>query len=205
MIFNRLDLDTNEVLKAAGTKWNFLPFRPGLVGGHCIGVDPYYLTYKCAQVNYHPEIILAGRRINDSMGKYIADSVIIEMTKSKINPIGAKVGILGITFKEDCPDLRNTKVPDIINHLLDYGCAVQVFDPYADKKQAIDLYGINLSDFEEIEKFDVLIGAVAHREYKNISKKTLINQFNQKGVFIDVKSMYSSDFFIDTHIKHWRL
>ena len=136
MIFNKLDLDTTEVLTAAGTKWNFLPFRPGLVGGHCIGVDPYYLTHKAQEIGYHPEMILAGRRINDTMGKYIADNTIAEMTKAGIRPGGANVAVLGITFKENCPDLRNTKVPDVIKHLKTYGCKITVSDPFADINEA---------------------------------------------------------------------
>jgi len=205
MIFNKLGLDTNEVLEAAGTKWNFLPFRPGLVGGHCIGVDPYYLTHKAKEIGAHPEMILAGRRINDTMGKYIADNTIVEFAKAGINPVGAKVAILGITFKENCPDLRNTKVPDIINQLHTYGCEISVSDPYADAEEAKNLYNIDLLDFDKITRSDAVILAVAHDEYKGIAKEQWQIMFNGNGVIIDVKSIYEKDYFTDTNIVHWRL
>lgn len=205
MIFNKLGLDTSEVLEAAGTKWNFLPYRPGLVGGHCIGVDPYYLTHRAQEIGYHPEIILAGRRINDSMGKYIADNAIIEMTKVGINPVGASIAILGITFKEDCPDLRNTKVPDIVSHLTSYGCNTVVSDPFADKNDAKEYYDIDLLQLEKIQKNDAIILAVGHGEYSGVPVEEWDARFNQKGVFIDVKSVYEKDFFLGTGISHWRL
>jgi len=205
MIFNKLELDTNEVLEAAGTKWNFLPFRPGLVGGHCIGVDPYYMTHKAQEIGYHPEMILAGRRINDTMGKYIADNTIVEMTKSGINPIGAKVTVLGITFKENCPDLRNTKVPDIINHLQTYGCEIKVSDYFADFEEAKKHLNIDLLDLDKIAKSDAVIVTVAHNEYKEITKEQWQKMLNSNGVLIDVKSIYENFFFTDTNINHWRL
>ena len=205
MIFNKLNLDTNQILEAASTKWNFLPFRPGLVGGHCIGVDPYYLTHKATEIGYKPEMILAGRRINDSMGKYIADRTITEMTKSGINPAGNNVAVFGLTFKENCPDLRNTKVPDIINHLQAYGCKITVSDPYADVVEAKELYNIDLVNKEKISDCDVLIIAVAHNEYKSMKKETLIHLFKSKGILIDVKSIYPKDFFSDTNITYWCL
>jgi len=205
MIFNRLDLDTNEVLEAAGTKWNFLPFRPGLVGGHCIGVDPYYLTHKAQEIGYHPEMILAGRRINDTMGKYIADKTILEMSKSGINTVGAKVAILGITFKENCPDLRNTKVPDIFCHLITYGCKINIADPYADLEEARKHLNIKLTDIDEITRCDAVILAVAHDKYTKFAKKQWQKMFNCNGVFIDVKSIYDRDYFADTNLTHWRL
>jgi len=205
MVFNKLDLDTNEVLEAAGTKWNFLPFRPGLVGGHCIGVDPYYLTHKAQEIGYHPEMILAGRRINDSMGKYVADCTIAEMAKSGINLIDAKVAVFGLTFKEDCPDLRNTKVTNIINQLKQYSCDVLVTDAYADKKEANNLCNIDLIDLEEIENVDAVIVAVAHDQYKSMKQTDWLGVFNGKGVFIDVKSIYDKNYFNDTSINHWRL
>ena len=205
MIFNKLELDTNEVLEAAETKWNFLPFRPGLVGGHCIGVDPFYLTHKSQEIGYHPEMILAGRRINDSMGKYIAENIIREMTKAKINPVGANVAVLGITFKENCPDLRNTKVPDIINHLQTYGCKITVSDPYADINEAKEHLNIDLIDLDQIAEIDVVILAVAHDRYKKLTKEQLQKLFFSDGVLIDVKSIYEKDYFIDTNIIHWRL
>jgi len=205
MIFNKLDLDTNEVLEAAGTKWNFLPFRPGLVGGHCIGVDPYYLTHKSAEIGYHPEMILAGRRINDSMSKFIADCTIAVMAKSTISPLGAKVAVLGITFKENCPDLRNTKIPDIINYLQTYGCEITVLDPYADLNEAKNSYNINLEDITQINNMDTVILGVAHNQYISMKKEEWKNILNEKGVFIDVKSIYPKDFFNGTNITHWRL
>jgi len=205
MLFNKLNLDTNEVLEAAGTKWNFLPFRPGLVGGHCIGVDPYYLTHKAQEIGYHTEMILAGRRINDSMGKYIADNTIIEMTKAGINPVGAKVAILGITFKENCPDLRNTKVPDIISHLQTYGCKIKVTDSFADFKETKKYLNIDLLELDKITKNDAVIISVAHNEYKGFTKKEWQNMLDSNGVFIDVKSIYAKDFFTNTRYKHWRL
>jgi len=205
MIFNKLGLDTNEVLEAAGTKWNFLPFRPGLVGGHCIGVDPYYLTHKAQEIGYHPEMILAGRRINDTMGKYIADKTILEMSKSGINTVGAKVAILGITFKENCPDLRNTKVPDIFCHLITYGCKINIADPYADLEEARKHLNIKLTDIDEITRCDAVILAVAHDKYTKFAKKQWQKMFNCNGVFIDVKSIYDRDYFADTNLTHWRL
>ena len=205
MIFNKLELDTNEVLEAAGTKWNFLPFRPGLVGGHCIGVDPYYLAYKAQEIGYNPEMILAGRRINDTVGKYIADNTITEMVKSGINPVGAKVAVLGITFKENCPDLRNTKVPDIINHLNTYDCEIKISDPFADVDEAKDFYTIDLLEKDQLTNCDVVIVAVSHDEYKKIAKEKWQEMFNGRGVFIDVKSIFEKDFFTNTGINHWCL
>ena len=205
MIFNKLDLDTNEVLKAAGTKWNFLPFQPGLVGGHCIGVDPYYLTHKALEIGYNPEIILAGRRINDSMGKFIAQSTISEMNKVGINYDDAKIAILGLTFKENCPDLRNTKILSIISNLNKNKNDIYVTDPYADKNQSKKYYNIDLEKFEDIKNIDVIILAVAHDEYKLIKREQWEKIFNSKGVLIDVKSLYSKTFFENSKISHWRL
>ena len=204
-IFNKLNIDTMEVLEAAGTKWNFLPFQPGIVGGHCIGVDPYYLTHKAIEIGYHPEIILAGRRINDSMGKYIADAAISEMVKLGINPVNARVAILGLTFKENCPDLRNTKVPDIINHLRNYNISTIISDPYADPLLTKKMYDIDLVSLKDVENCDVLILAVSHDEYKSIQKNDWLNYFNSKGIFVDVKSMYSKGFFNGTNLHHWKL
>ena len=205
MIFNKLDLDTSEVLKAAGTKWNFLPFHPGIVGGHCIGVDPYYLTHKAIEIGYHPEIILAGRRINDSMGNYIAKTTIMEMSKAGINFVGAKVAVFGITFKENCPDIRNTKVPYIIDHLKIYGCKITVFDPFADINEAKKHLNIDLLDINQYSKSNVVILAVAHDDYKEFNKEQWQEMFNGNGVLIDVKSIYEKDYFTDTNIIHWRL
>ncbi|MBT4662577.1 MAG: nucleotide sugar dehydrogenase [Candidatus Marinimicrobia bacterium] len=205
MIFNKLELDTNEVLEAAGTKWNFLPFRPGLVGGHCIGVDPYYLAHKAQEIGYNPEMILAGRRINEAVGKYIADNTITEMVKSGINPVGAKVAILGITFKENCPDLRNSKVLDIINHLNTHDCEIKISDPFADVDEAKDFYAIDLLEKDQLTNCDAVIVAVSHDDYKKIAKEKWQEMFNGSGVFIDVKSIYENNFFTDTNIIHWRL
>ena len=205
MIFNKLGLDTNEVLEAAGTKWNFLPFRPGLVGGHCIGVDPYYLTHKAQEIGYQPEMILAGRRINDTMGKYIADITITEMAKAEINPVGAKVAVLGITFKENCPDLRNTKIPNIIKHLHTYGCEIKVTDPFAVTNEAKEHLNIDLLDLDQMTRNDAVILAVAHDDYKEFNKEQWQKMFNGSGIFIDVKSIYEKDYFTDINIIHWRL
>ena len=205
ILFNKLGLDTTEVLEAAGSKWNFLPFRPGLVGGHCIGVDPYYLTHKATEIGYNPEMILAGRRINDSMGKYIADSTISEMAKAGINPAGAKIAVFGLTFKENCPDLRNTKVINIIDQLKQYSCDILVTDAYADKKEANILCNIDLVDLEKIRNVDAVIVAVAHDQYKSMKQTDWLGVFNGKGVFIDVKSICEINYFNDISINHWRL
>ena len=205
MIFNKLGIDTKEILEAAATKWNFIKFMPGLVGGHCIGVDPYYLTYKAMESGYNPEMILAGRRINESMGKFIAETTIFEMSKVGINPVGAKVCIFGITFKENCPDLRNTKVLSIIKHLKHHHCDVMVTDEFADKSKTKELYGINLINLDQIKNVDVVVTAVAHEKYKMIKRIEWKNLFNGKGVFIDVKSIYDNNFFNNTNISHWRL
>ncbi len=205
MIFNKLDIDTSEVLEASGTKWNFLPFRPGLVGGHCIGVDPYYLTYKAKEINYHPEMILAGRRTNDRMADYIADSIILEMSKLKISPSKSKVGVLGITFKENCPDVRNTKVPLIINKLNQYGCNIFVSDPYADPKIVKNHYGVDLLTQDKIIDCDVLIFAVAHNEFKNLDFPEINLMAKESALIIDIKSMFDAKKFEDKNLSFWRL
>lgn len=183
IIFNKLNIDTNEVLKAAGTKWNFLPFHPGLVGGHCIGVDPYYLTYKAQEIGYTPEIILAGRRINDNMGKYIADQIIKLMIKKNIKINDSKVLVLGITFKENCPDIRNSKVIDMIEELKDFGCIVKVHDPVANTKEVLNIYNIQLEEKLNINKYDTVILAVKHNQFQAINLKKSDNQ-----VIYDIKS-----------------
>ncbi|MGB5944001.1 MAG: nucleotide sugar dehydrogenase [Leeuwenhoekiella sp.] len=183
-IFNKMDLDTAEVLAAAGTKWNFLNFRPGLVGGHCIGVDPYYLAQKAKQLGYHPEIILAGRRVNDSMGLYVAAQVVKLMAKREIPISKSKILILGITFKEDCPDVRNTRVVDIIRDLQDYGSEVSVYDPLAKKEQVLDEYGISLLDTPEGNEFDAIVLAVGHSAFINLNLSPLKTA---KAVVFDVK------------------
>ena len=205
MLFNKLKLDTSEVLEAARSKWNFLPFRPGLVGGHCIGVDPYYLTHKAIEVGYNPEMILAGRRINDGMGKFIADSAITEMARVGINPVRAKVAIFGLTFKENCPDLRNTKVISIIENLNLYNCEVIVTDQYANRNEAKEIYNIDLVPFNHISNIDVAIVAVAHSEYTKIKLTKWEKIIKNVGVFIDIKSIYDIDYFNKSNISHWRL
>jgi UDP-N-acetyl-D-galactosamine dehydrogenase len=188
IIFDRLGLDTQEVLNAAGTKWNFLPFRPGLVGGHCIGVDPYYLTHKAELVGYHPEVILAGRRINDGMGAYIARKTVQQMIHAGRNIKGARVNILGLTFKENCPDVRNSKVLDIVRELDDFGVETIVHDPYADPVDALKEYNLRLRAWEELPAADALILAVAHRQFLGLPASALMHKIVPRGCFIDVKS-----------------
>ncbi|MCZ6166341.1 nucleotide sugar dehydrogenase [Campylobacter ureolyticus] len=183
MIFEKMHIDTTEVLKAAGTKWNFLKFNPGLVGGHCIGVDPYYLTHKAQELGYHPEIILAGRRINDNMGKYAANRVVKLMIKhdKKINK--AKVLILGITFKENCPDIRNSRVIDVVKELKEFGCNVDVYDPWADKNEVLREYNLNLIENLNLNNYDAVVLAVAHDEFKNLDFSNLnAVTFDIKGI-----------------------
>src|SRR5690606_16457539 len=169
LIFNRLGIDTQAVLEAAGTKWNFLPFRPGLVGGHCIGVDPYYLTHKAEALGYHPEIILAGRRLNDSMGAYVVSQFVKAMTKARIHVAGARVLVMGLAFKENCPDLRNTRVVDIVQELRDYGCSVDVYDPWAAPEEAEAEYGIATTERPAAGAYDGIILAVAHDEFRRMT------------------------------------
>ena len=190
-IFNLLDIDTNEVLKAAGTKWNFLNFKPGLVGGHCIGVDPYYLAQKAQEVGYHSEIILAGRRLNDGMGKYIATELIKQMAIKDIKIKDANILILGFTFKENCPDVRNTKVIDIVNELITYNTKLLIFDPIADQKEVEEEYGVSILQKIEVEqKFDAIILAVAHNEFHKLDLKKLRKD---NSIIYDIKSFYKSD------------
>ena len=184
MIFNKLDIDTNAVLEAAGTKWNFLPFRPGLVGGHCIGVDPYYLTHKAQEVGYNPEIILAGRRLNDNMGIYVASQVIKLMIKKGQKIEGSKVLVLGITFKENCPDIRNSRVIDVIRELQEFGCDVEVSDYWADKEEVQREYKLDLKEKPTTDNYDAIVLAVAHDDYKNLDLEP-----NNKQVIFDIKSM----------------
>ena len=189
MIFNKLNIDTNAVLEAAGTKWNFLPFRPGLVGGHCIGVDPYYLTHKAQEVGYNPEIILAGRRLNDNMGIYVANQVIKLMIKKGNKIEGAKILVLGITFKENCPDIRNSRVIDVIRELQEFGCDVDVSDYWADSDEVKREYRMTLKEDADIENYDAVVLAVAHDKYKDI---TLDSKQNNQ-VFYDIKSVLKND------------
>jgi UDP-N-acetyl-D-galactosamine dehydrogenase len=188
-IFNILDIDTQAVLEAAGTKWNFLPFKPGLVGGHCIGVDPYYLAQKAQEAGYHPEIILAGRRLNDSMGEYVASQVVKLMIKKGITINTAKVLMLGITFKENCPDVRNTKIVDVIHALADYGIAVSIYDPWANPAEVKHEYNLSMSNELKNERFDALVLGVAHREFLSLDfeklKKDSAVVYDVKGVLVD--------------------
>ncbi len=196
MIFELVGVDTEEVLEAAGTKWNFLPFRPGLVGGHCIGVDPYYLTYKAQQLGYHPQMILAGRRINDNMPEYIAKRIAKQAIAAGIQPLAARVLILGLTFKENCPDLRNTKVVDIINELGTYGADVDIHDPWVDAEEAKATYDLELVEDPETGVYDVVVLAVAHKQFGALGEKG-IRAFGKKGALLyDVKYLlqkYESD------------
>ncbi|TFJ90251.1 nucleotide sugar dehydrogenase [Lentibacillus salicampi] len=191
MVFNKMDINTSAVLEAAGTKWNFLKFTPGLVGGHCIGVDPYYFTYKAEQLGHHSQIILSGRKINDDMGKYIGSNVIKKMIHAKQEINGARVGILGITFKEDVPDVRNTKVIDIIEELKDYGVDVVVHDPVADKGAVHDEFGIDLVDKDQLSNLDCIVLAVGHHEFKEQYELGMLDTLyrNENKVLIDIKSI----------------
>ncbi|WP_446525713.1 Vi polysaccharide biosynthesis UDP-N-acetylglucosamine C-6 dehydrogenase TviB [Photobacterium swingsii] len=187
IIFNKLGIDTEEVLQAAGTKWNFLPFRPGLVGGHCIGVDPYYLTHKAQAIGYHPEVILAGRRINDNMSRYIAAQLVKGMIKKRIQVEGANLLVMGLTFKENCPDLRNTKVIDVINELSDYNINVDIYDPWVSVEEAQHEYGVSvLTDIPE-KTYDSILVAVAHNEFKKLTKEDFALLTNDKSVIYDLK------------------
>lgn len=206
LIFNRLGIDTLEVLQAAGTKWNFLPFRPGLVGGHCIGVDPYYLTHKAVALGYHPEVILAGRRINDGMAAYIAQQTVKCMIQHGDRIKGAQVIVLGLTFKENCPDLRNSKVADLIAELQSFGCVVTVHDPLAEAAEATHEYGLTLTPWEQLpNNAAAIVAAVSHREYLAMSLAQLTAPLAAGGVFVDVKSVYDPAAIQAAGFKLWRL
>lgn len=209
IIFNKMGIDTLEVLEAAGTKWNFLPFRPGLVGGHCIGIDPYYLTYRAEQFGYHSQVILAGRRINDDMGKYVAEQTVKQLVAVNKSLKTAKIGCLGVTFKEDCPDARNSKVCDIINELLEYGIKPLVCDPVADAGDVKKFYGIDLVPFDELKNLDCLIIAVAHKEFKTLTANDIAKLFkdesNEKKVIVDVKGIKDKKELEALGYKYWRL
>jgi len=187
LIFNRLEIDTEEVLKAAGSKWNFLPFRPGLVGGHCIGVDPYYLTHKAVEIGYHPEIILAGRRLNDNMGKYVADQVTKLMTRKRIHVVDSKILIMGLTFKENCPDLRNTRVVDLIAEFESFNCHVDVYDPWVDKQEAEEEYGITPIETPQTGTYDTVVLAVAHDELKALGAEQMHSYGKEQHILYDIK------------------
>jgi UDP-N-acetyl-D-galactosamine dehydrogenase len=229
IIFNKMGIDTKAVLEAAGTKWNFLNFFPGLVGGHCIGIDPYYLTYKAEQLGYHSQIILSGRRINDDMGKYVAENTVKKMIQANKPIKGANVAILGITFKEDCPDSRNTRVIDIIKELKEYGVNVQVIDPVADAQEVEEEYGIHLNRLEDLRGVDAVIFAVAHEEFINLSLEEIKDWYracpnhlfsaineevaatiengceNNKNVLIDVKGIFDRKEAEELDYLYWRL
>ncbi len=205
IIFGRLGIDTVSVLEAAGTKWNFLPFRPGLVGGHCIGVDPYYLTYKAETVGYHPQVVLAGRRINDGMGKYVAEQAVKHMIANGSCIKGAKIAILGLTFKENCPDLRNSRVADIVNELKSYGAELYVHDPIADPDEARLEYGIPLTSWEALPKVEALILAVAHRQYRELKPEQLLAKLRNPACILDVKAILDPAVIRDDGVTLWRL
>jgi UDP-N-acetyl-D-glucosamine/UDP-N-acetyl-D-galactosamine dehydrogenase len=190
LIFNRLGIDTEEVLQAAGTKWNFLPFRPGLVGGHCIGVDPYYLTHKAQEIGYHPEMILAGRRINDGMGAYVAGQLVKAMLKKRIQVEGSRVLVMGLTFKENCPDLRNTRVVDILKELAEYDVQVDVCDPWASPEEAMREYGVALNQEPADAAYDGIIVAVAHRQFRDMGPDQVRARGKALHVLYDLKYLF---------------
>lgn len=214
MIFNKMEIDTKAVLEASGTKWNFLKFYPGLVGGHCIGVDPYYLTHKAEQIGYHSQVILSGRRINDGMGKYVGESTVKNLIKANKQVKGAKVAILGMTFKEDCPDVRNSKVIDIISELKEYGINVFVADPIADENEVKREYGVDLTKFENIKNMDAVIVAVGHKEYMELNLESIKKLYEEKPaslnsedklVLVDVKGIFDKKEAQLKNYLYWRL
>ena len=205
VIFHKIGIDTLEVLEAAGSKWNFLPFRPGLVGGHCIGVDPYYLTHKAEMLGHHPQVILAGRRINDSMGKYIAEQTIKQMIAANLPVKGADVIVLGLTFKENCPDLRNSKVIDVIRELQSYGAKVHVHDPIAASAEAEHEYGVTLKSLKDMPKAQAIVAAVAHTEYKELTMATVAAMGVPGAVFVDVKASFDAKAATAAGLRLWRL
>ncbi|RJP87321.1 MAG: nucleotide sugar dehydrogenase [Desulfobacteraceae bacterium] len=205
VIFDKLNIDTIEVLEAAATKWNFLPFRPGLVGGHCIGVDPYYLTYKAETCGYHPEVILAGRRINDNMGRFVVAQAVKLMTRAGLKIHQARVGILGLTFKEDCSDLRNSRVIDIIEELQEFCIDPIVHDPLADEADAQNFFSVRLSPWEAMTDLDAMIIAVGHRVYKQLDLDEFISRLNPNGCIIDIKSILDVSSVKKSGVNYWRL
>jgi len=206
LIFDKLDLDTQEVLRAAGTKWNFLPFRPGLVGGHCIGVDPYYLTHKAAMIGYHPQVILAGRRINDSMAAHVARSTVKRIVRGGGSAGHARVIVLGLTFKENCADLRNSKVADLIAELEAFGCAVAVHDPRAGRAEARDAYGLDLLDWADLPAAaDAVVIAVPHRDYAELGPEAIAALAKPGGLIVDVKALHDRAAFERLGYEVWRL
>ncbi|SMF26740.1 UDP-N-acetyl-D-galactosamine dehydrogenase [Alteromonadaceae bacterium Bs31] len=205
LVFDRLDIDTQDVLQAAGTKWNFLPFKPGLVGGHCIGVDPYYLTYKAEMLGYHPDVILAGRRINDGVGEFIAHKGILELTRAGKCVKGARVAVLGLTFKENCPDLRNSRVIDVINTFNSFEVELMVHDPIADVEEARMEYGVDLVGFDAIKDIDLLVITVAHEPFTGLSLAEVQSMLSPRGAVLDVKGIMDRDAFARGGVSLWRL
>lgn len=209
IIFNKMGIDTRSVIEAAGTKWNFLKFTPGLVGGHCIGVDPYYLTYKAEQYGYHSQIILSGRRINDNMGKYVAECVIKKLVKNKIYMEDSKVAILGFTFKENCPDIRNTKVMDIVKELREYNIEPLICDPLANKDEALHEYGVKLTELNQITNVNAVVIAVAHNTFINMSiseyDKLFLQINNSQKIIADIKGILNKNDVERLNYSYWRL
>ena len=205
VIFHRIGIDTLEVLKAAGTKWNFLPFRPGLVGGHCIGVDPYYLTHKADMIGYHPQVILAGRRINDGMGKFIAEQTVKHMIRNGSQVKGSRVNVLGLAFKENCPDIRNTRVIDVINELRTFGVDVHVHDPVPDAAEARHEYGLDLVPWDRLPRADAIVVAVAHQEFIRRPITDFLPKVVERGCFIDVKCQFDVTALQKAGLTVWRL
>tara|TARA_Y100000385_G_C13080866_1_gene633854 strand:+ start:885 stop:2168 length:1284 start_codon:yes stop_codon:yes gene_type:complete len=203
LIFNKLDIDTSDVLEAANTKWNFLDFRPGLVGGHCIGVDPYYLTYKSRLHGYEPQVILSGRKINDHMAHYISDQIVQEIEEISSNE--CMVTIMGITFKEDCPDIRNSKVLDIIENLKAAKISIQISDPIVSPEEVQESSGIELTKIENLKPSNILLLAVAHSQFKNLSKSAIKKLIKEGGIIYDLKNIFKKDYFIEDDISHWKL
>lgn len=209
IIFNKMGIDTHAVLEAAGTKWNFLPFKPGLVGGHCIGVDPYYLTYKAEQLGYHTQVILAGRKINDEMGHYVVSNLIKQLIQADVKIQGAKVAILGFTFKENCPDTRNTRVIDIVNELKEYGITPITVDPQADVEEAQEEYGITFDKLEDVNGMDAVVSAVSHDEFVAMKTEDYEKLFksgdNSSKVMVDIKGILDKNYFRDAGYRYWGL
>ena len=205
LIFHKIGIDTSDVLRAAGTKWNFLPFRPGLVGGHCIGVDPYYLTHKADKLGYHPQVILAGRRINDGMGKYVAEQTVKQMIQNGFPVKAAKISVLGLTFKENCPDLRNSRVIDVIRELQSYGADVLVHDPVADPQEAVHEYGVTLTSWDDLPRAHALVVAVAHRQFSERPVRDFVGKLEPGGLFVDVKCQADAPALREHGVSVWRL
>jgi UDP-N-acetyl-D-galactosamine dehydrogenase len=205
LIFDKIGINTKQVLEASKTKWNFLPFKPGLVGGHCIGVDPYYLTHKAEKLGYTPQVILAGRRLNDEMGKFIAKQAIKKIIAAGNNILKSSVTVLGVTFKENCPDIRNSKVIDIIEELKEFGIKVTPHDPCADHSECKKEYGVNLSDFNKLTPASCVIISVEHDQYKKLPIKTLFSLVKKNGVIIDVKGIFDPDKIVKAGYTYWSL